>query len=81
MSKVVVKWFLISGGYLLIAAIVVLSVPQYLQRPVALIVFSGALLVSLNVLSQPAGLTWFLPLFYLKLLVSHLPKEEPYRPA
>lgn len=81
MSKVVVKWFLISGGYLLIAAIVVLSVPQYLQRPVALIVFSGALLVSLYVLSQPAGLTWFLPLFYLKLLVSHLPKEEPYRPA
>ena len=57
-----------------------LWVPQYLQRPVALIVFGCALLISLYVLSQPVGLEWFLPLFYLKLLVSHLPKEEPYRP-
>jgi hypothetical protein len=32
-------------------------------------------------LPQPQGLEWFLPLFYLKLLVSHLPTEEPYRPA
>jgi hypothetical protein len=75
-----VRWFLVSGGYLLVAAAVVLWVPQYLQRPVALIVFGCALLISLYVLPQPVGLEWFLPLFYLKLLVSHLPKEEPYRP-
>lgn len=29
----------------------------------------------------PTGLEWLLPLFYFKLLVSHLPKEAPYRPA
>ena len=75
-----VRWFLVSGGYLLVGSAVVLWVSQYLQRPVALIVFGCALLISLYVLPQPVGLEWFLPLFYLKLLVSHLPKEEPYRP-
>jgi hypothetical protein len=68
------------GRYLLVAAALVLWVPQYLQRPVALVAFSCALLISLYVLQQPVGLEWFLPLFYLKMLVSHLPKEEPYRP-
>lgn len=32
----------------------------------------AALLLALFVLPQPEGLEWFLPLFYLKLLVSHL---------
>jgi len=27
------------------------------------------------------GLEWFLPIFHLKLLVSHLIKEAPFRPA
>lgn len=26
----------------------------------------------------PAGLEWFVPVFYLKLLVSHLLKELPF---
>jgi hypothetical protein len=74
-------WFAITGAYLLFSATIVLSVPQYLQRPVAVTVYACALLMSIYVLSQPTGLEWFLPLFYLKLLVSHLPKEEPYRPT
>ncbi len=74
-------WIVIAGGYLLCASAVILSVPQYLQRPVALTAYGGALLTSLYVLAPPVGLEWFLPLFYLKLLVSHLVKEEPYRPA
>jgi hypothetical protein len=76
-----VAWFVIAGGYLLCSAAVELSVPQHLQRPVALAVYACALLIPIYVLRQPAGLEWFLPLFYLKLLVSHLPKEEPYRPS
>jgi hypothetical protein len=75
------SWFLVAGGYLLIAAVAVLLVPQYLQRPISLIAYVCALLISMYLLQQPIGLEWFLPLFYLKLLVSHLPKEEPYRPA
>lgn len=76
-----VAWLVSAGAYLLFSALVVLAVPQYLQRPVALAAYACALLIALYVLVQPAGLEWFLPLFYLKLLVSYLPKEEPYRPS
>jgi hypothetical protein len=62
-------WLLIAGGYLFVAAIVILLVPQYLQRPIALVTYVCALLVSMYLLQQPVGLEWFLPLFYLKLLV------------
>ncbi len=31
-------------------------------------------------LKIPEYLEWFLPLFYLKLLLSHCLIEEPYRP-
>jgi hypothetical protein len=73
-------WFIIAGGYLLAAASVVLLVPQYLQRPTAFVSYACGLLISMYLLRQPQGIEWFLPLFYLKILVSHLPKEEPYRP-
>lgn len=76
-----IAWLVIAGVYLLFAATLILSVPPYLQRPVAFSAYAGALLVSMYLLEQPAGLEWFLPMFYLKLLVSHLPKEEPYRPS
>jgi hypothetical protein len=42
--------------------------------------YACALLISMYLLRQQAEPQWFLPLFYLKLLVNHL-KEEPYRPA
>ena len=73
-------WVFAAGGYLLLAAIFILRVPQYLQRPIALLLYSVAILLSLYGLEAPLGLEWFLPLFYLKLLVSHLVREEPYRP-
>lgn len=72
-------WGIISGVYLLAAAGAILTVPLYLQRPVALTTYAGALLLSIYFLQQPLGLEWFLPLFFLKLLVSHLPKEAPFQ--
>lgn len=73
-------WALYAGGYLLFAAICILQVPLYLQRPVALSFYGISILLTLYVLEAPLGLEWFLPLFYLKLLISHLIREEPYRP-
>jgi intracellular septation protein A len=73
-------WIAVAGAYLLAAAALVLSVPRYLERPVSLAAYIGALVLSLYGLAAPLGLEWFLPLLYLKLLVSHLPTEEPYRP-
>jgi diacylglycerol kinase len=74
------SWVAISGGYLIIAAVIILNTELYLQRPVAMILYAIALVLSLYVFKHPVGLEWFLPLFYTKLLVSHLPQEEPYRP-
>jgi hypothetical protein len=71
----------VAATWLPFSALVILSGPQYLQRPVSLMLHACALLLALYVLAQPVGLEWFLPLFYLKLLVGHLPEEEPYRPA
>jgi len=76
-----IGWILIAGGYLLFSAVVILLVPLYLQRPIGMLTYACGLLSALYGLSQPLGLEWFLPLFYLKLLVSHLLKEEPYRPT
>ena len=72
---------IITSAYLLAAAAIILRVPLYLQRPVALLLYALSILMALYLLSPTPGLEWFLPLFYLKLLVSHLVREEPYRPA
>ena len=37
-----------------------------------------ALLINFYLLPPAPGLEWFLPVFFLKLLVSHLPKEAPF---
>jgi hypothetical protein len=42
--------------------------------------YAGSVLLSLYALAPPPGMEWFLPLFYLKLLVSHLPPEHACRP-
>lgn len=74
-------WFAATGAYLISASAVILTVPLYLRRPVSLTTFAVSLILTQYPVMSPEGVEWFLPLFYLKLLVSHLPREEPYRPA
>ena len=74
------SWLITAGAYLLIAGLAVIWSPLYLQRSVALLMYAGSVLLVVYVLAPPPGMEWFLPLFYLKLLVAHLPKEEAYRP-
>lgn len=75
-------WLFLAGvsGYLLLASGLILASPLYLQRPIALGLYSLALLGDRYLIAPTPGLEWFLPLFFLKLLVSHLPKETPYHP-
>jgi hypothetical protein len=68
-------------SYLLAASLAIVLVPLYLKRPVAFVTYCGALLVGLYAIGAPAGLEWFAPFFFLKLLVAHLLPEEAYRPA
>ncbi|MEL6554535.1 MAG: hypothetical protein AAFQ63_13855 [Cyanobacteria bacterium J06621_11] len=75
-------WAFFGGAstYLLVAAGLILSVPLYLQRPVALGLYGLSLMGSFYLLTPTPGLEWFLPLFFLKLLVSHLLHETAYGP-
>lgn len=61
-----------TSGYLLAASVVILGSPLYLQRPVALGLYGLALLGDRYIVAPTAGLEWFLPFFFLKILVSHL---------
>ncbi|MBE9067652.1 hypothetical protein IQ260_13405 [Leptolyngbya cf. ectocarpi LEGE 11479] len=69
------------SSYLLLAAGLILASPLYLQRPIALGLYGLSLVCDLTLFTPTPGLEWFLPLFFLKLLVSHLLKESPYRPS
>ncbi len=84
-AHLVVVWLLFAGRdalwlagaalYLIVAAASILATPRALQRAVALSAYTGALALCLYILPEPPGLEWFLPLFYLKLLVSYLPAD------
>ncbi len=65
---------------LLAAALVVLQSPLYLQRPVALLAYCLILLINFYILMPTPGMEWFVPVFFAKLLISHLLKEAPYLP-
>jgi hypothetical protein len=73
-------YFPLFYGHLLVATLLVLCTPLYLQRPVAFICYGWVLLLSTLATPTP-GLEWVVPFLFLKLLLSHLLKEAPYRPA
>jgi len=65
-------------GFLLLAALLILAAPLYLQRPVAMALALVGLALGLMVFPPTPGMAWFVPVLCLKLLVSHLLKEWPY---
>ena len=71
-------YFGIYYAYLLIASLIIIFTPLYIQRPVALLLIVCVLLLNFYGFLPTAGLEWFVPIFFLKLLVSHLLKEAPY---
>lgn len=75
------RFFVGVAGYLLLAAGLILRSPLYLQRLIALGLYSLALLGNLYLFAPTPGLEWFLPLFFLKLLISHLLNERPHQPG
>ena len=70
----------IASSYLMGSSILILRTPLYLQRPVAFGLYGLALLGNSYLFVPTVGLEWFLPLLFLKILISHLLKEVPYRP-
>lgn len=72
-------FFGLNSLYLLGAAVLILKTPLALQRPLALGLFATCLPFSQYAFAPTPGLEWFIPFLFLKLLVSHLLREEPYR--
>lgn len=77
------------GGYVLNAALwylllqasvaVTLALPLYLRRAGATAITVLALLGSQSFLPLGAGLEWFIPCLFIKLVLGHAVQEEPYR--
>jgi hypothetical protein len=86
---VIAAWLFRSGDwlfaivfsiYLLLTALAIVRAPLYVQRSLALGLTGVAIVMGLIVFVPTPGLEWFIPLLFLKLLVSHLLREEPYLP-
>lgn len=73
------QFVLISYVYLILASFIIGKVHLYLQRPIAMGLTAIGICLSLYVIPLPSHFEWFLPFFYIKLLISHLLFEEPYR--
>lgn len=73
-------YFAIYFAYLLLAAWLIMRAPLYLRRSAALLGVSLALLLNAYLLPAVAGMEWFIPFLFLKLLLSHLLPEAPYTP-
>ncbi|CAB9514316.1 expressed unknown protein [Seminavis robusta] len=78
------QWFYFAAVYgcLLVSSTIVHSVPLYLQRPMAMSLVATAIPMSMSkVLPETPGMEWFIPLLFLKLLVSHLTPETSFQPG
>jgi hypothetical protein len=73
-----VVWLVQSSVLLAGATCLIIYAPLYLKRPIAYSGYMVVFLLSQFWLDAPVGLEWILPLFYFKLLVSHLPPEAPF---
>ncbi|MER5772372.1 hypothetical protein [Streptomyces sp. NPDC001985] len=72
-------WTLANGALLLAGAAAVEFTPLHLKRPLAMAVFTHAVLANLFWLQTPTALAWFAPLFFLKLHICHLVPEAPLK--
>lgn len=70
-------WLGVNTIILLVAAFVIEAVPLTIRRPVAAGWVLVAILLNLILVPLPAALVWFVPMFYLKLLVFHQTPEAP----
>lgn len=74
------NWRLFSTFYgMLIAGFLLMwAIPSSLQRPVGTLLYAVALLLSMYVFPGPAGMEWFVPLFFLKLMLGHFVADSSY---
>lgn len=72
-------WFVVNVGMLYLFGLIIEVVGLDIQRPVALVAFLAAFVINQIVMPLPLALSFFVPLFFLKLFVCYLPIESPWR--
>lgn len=70
-----VAWYIL----LQISVLLVLACPLYLRRAMAAAATVLAVLASQSFLPLGAGLEWFIPCLFIKMVLGHAVQEEPYR--
>jgi hypothetical protein len=70
-------WYVVLVG----SAALVMKIPLYLRRPVAMLIILLVLGVNLYGVAAVRGFEWLMPALFLKIVYGHLVKEEPYRPV
>lgn len=70
-----IVWYVL----LQISVAVILALPLYLRRAAATAITVLALFGSQLILPLGAGLEWFIPCLYIKMVLGHAVQEEPYR--
>jgi len=66
---------------LVLCAWLVGQVPLFLRRPAAVMIIVFVLLVNAYLIQPIPGFEWLAPLLFIKIVLSHAVREEPYRPA
>lgn len=76
------SWIVGLGWYglLILATSVTLATPLYLRRPVAVGFVGAAIALSGLPSASLPHLAWLQPLLFLKIVLGHAVREEPYRP-
>jgi hypothetical protein len=64
---------------LVLSAVLVMSIPLYLQRPLAMGLIMTAILLNLYFIQPVIGFEWLVPALFLKIVYGHIVREEPYR--
>lgn len=72
-----VAWYVV----LQVSVWLVLAAPLYLRRPFATLLTVLAVIAASSLLPLGAGLEWFVPCLFIKMVMGHAVQEEPYAPA
>ena len=76
------SYLLIIGSTLLVSGLIVILSSEFLKRPIAAGLYLVAIVMALYITGLTAGLEWFVPALFLKLLIGHLvPETIPVRDA
>lgn len=76
----------LTGGVIWYSALLAgtaltLATPLYLRRPMAASVVITAIIVNQFWLPVAPGMEWFIPCLFIKIVLAHAVREEPYRPT